>query len=157
MRIILTAFAIASVAISGSAAAAPADDATAFIGTVMDAFNKGDAKAFVAAHENNAVIVDDFGQHVWTGPNTAQHWFDDFTKMMTATATTGGRMDYGKPIQATSDGASAYVVLPTTYHYAAKGAKMAEAGTMTVVLKREGSGWKIASWAYAQGPAAPDK
>ena len=55
-------------------AAAPADDATVFIKTVMDKFNGGDAKAFVAAHETNALIVDEFGRHVWTGSATAQHW-----------------------------------------------------------------------------------
>ena len=29
----------------------------------------------------------------------------------------GGRVDYGKPLEATGDGNAAYIVLPTTYRF----------------------------------------
>ena len=61
------------VASSQPAPAPPTDDATAFVTGIIDKFNAGDTKAFVAAHDDNALIVDDFGRHVWTGPGTAQH------------------------------------------------------------------------------------
>ena len=71
---------------------------------------------------------------------------------------TGGRVDYGKPFQATSDGKTAYIVLPTTYRFVQKGTKMAEPGSMTFVMKRAENGWKIASWTYSAGAApAPEK
>ena len=139
------------------AAAGPAEDATAFINGIMDKFNNGDAKAFIGAHEDNAMIVDEFGQHVWTGPGSAQRWMDDYAKDSKAKGISGGRVDYGKPIQANSDGTTSYVVMPTTYRFTKDGRKMVAPGSMTFVVKRAGEGWKIASWTYAGATAAPEK
>jgi len=131
------------------ATATPADDATAFISSIMDKFNAGDAAAFLAAHQDDAYIVDEFGPHVWSGPGSAKRWMDDFDKDSKLEGVTDARVDYGKPLQATSDGTSAYVVLPTTYRFQQKGMKWSGAGSMTFVVKKAGSGWKIASWTYS--------
>jgi len=143
--------------VGAPAAAAPADDATVFIKTVMDKFNGGDAKAFVAAHETNALIVDEFGRHVWTGSATAQHWLDDYAADSKARGISGGRVDYGKPIAANGDASSAYVVLPTTYRFVQNGTRMAGAGSMTFVVRRDGNDWKIASWTYSGATPTPEK
>ena len=140
-----------------SAAAGPAEDATTFIGGIMDKFNGGDAKAFVAAHQDGAVIVDEFGPHVWTGAGSAQRWIEDYGKDATAKGISGGRVDYGRPIQANSDGTSSYVVLPTTYRFTQNGKKMAAPGSMTFVVKRAGESWKIASWTYSGATPTPEK
>jgi ketosteroid isomerase-like protein len=147
----------ASLLVSVPAAAAPADDATAFVTTVMDKFNGGDAKAFIDAHQDSASIVDEFGAHVWTGTGSAKHWLEDYAKDSSAKGVTGGRVDYGKPIQANSDGTTAYVVLPTTYRFVQKGTKMAAPGSMTFVVTRSGDNWKIASWTYSGAAATPEK
>ena len=143
--------------ITAPASAGPAEDATKFVTTILDKFNGGDAGAFLAAHEDNAVIVDEFGQHVWTGSGTAQHWLDDYMSMSKATGVTGGRVDYGKPLRAESDGKTAYIVLPTTYRFAQNGTKLSEASTMTFVVNNDGKGWKIASWTYSGEPPKPEK
>jgi hypothetical protein len=136
----------------------PADDATKFVTTIIDKFNAGDSKSWIAAQEDNTMIVDEFGPHVWSGSGSAQHWLDDYMKDSKANGVTGGRVDYGKPLQTRVEGNSAYLVLPVTYRFVAKGAKMAEPGNMTVVLNRAGASWKIASWTYAAiGAPAPDK
>jgi hypothetical protein len=139
------------------AGAGPAEDATAFINGVMDKFNKGDAKSFVSAHEDNAVIVDEFAPHVWVGAGAAQRWMDDYARDSTANGVSGGRVDYGNAIQANSDGSTSYVVLPTTYRFMKQGKKMIAAGSMTFVVKRAGDAWKIASWTYSGATAAPEK
>jgi hypothetical protein len=140
------------------AAANPADDATKFVTTIIDKFNSGDTKAWVAAQEDNTLIVDEFAPHVWTGPGSPQRWLDAYSKEAQADGVTSPRVDYGKPLQATSDGATAYVVLPTTYRFVQKGTKMAEPSSMTFVMKREGKDWKIASWTYsAAGSPTPEK
>ena len=155
--LIVAAFASTLVA-AAPAVAGPADEAATFVSSIMDKFNGGDAKAFVTAHEDNAVIVDEFGPHVWTGPGSAQRWLDAYAKDSSANGVTNPRVDYGKPLQARSDGTTAYVVLPTTYRFVQKGTKMAEPSSMTFVMKREGDGWKIASWTYsATSPPAPEK
>lgn len=136
----------------------PADEATRFVTTSIDKFNAGDTKAWLSAQEDNTLIVDEFGPHVWTGAGSPQRWLDAYAKDSQVNGVTGGRVDYGKPLQATSDGATAYVVLPTTYRFVQKGTKMAEPSSMTFVIKRNGKDWKIASWTYSSaGAAAPEK
>ena len=139
------------------AAAGPAEDATAAVTTWLDKFNAGDIKAFLAAHQDDAVIVDEFGQHLWTGAGSAQRWLDDYMKDANAHGISGGRIDYGKPLQANSDGTNTYVVLPATYRFMQKGSKMSGAGSMTFVMKKRGQDWKIASWTYSGAASAPDK
>jgi ketosteroid isomerase-like protein len=146
-----------SVVMSVPAAGAPADEATAFVGKIMDKFNGGDAKAFLSAHEDNALIVDEFGPHVWTGRGSAQHWLNAYMKDSKARGISSGRVDYGKPIAANVSGNSAYVVLPTTYRFMQNGTQMAGAGSMTFVVRRAGTAWKIASWTYSGAEPAPEK
>src|SRR5579885_2738212 len=136
----------------------PASDATKFVMTILDRFNGGDVKAWISAQEDNTLIVDEFAPHSWSGSGSPQRWLDAYAKDSKTNGVSGGRVDYGKPLQATSDGSTAYVVLPTTYRFVQKGMKMAEPSNMTFVMKRDGPGWKIASWTYsATAPAAPDK
>jgi ketosteroid isomerase-like protein len=139
-------------------AANPAAEATTFITSIMDKFNGGDVKGWIAAQEEDTLIVDEFGPHVWTGVGSPKRWLDDYMKDSTANGVSSPRVDYGKPLQATSDGTTAYVVLPTTYRFVQKGAKMAEPGSMTFVMKHRTDGWKISSWTYSAGGApAPEK
>lgn len=155
--------AILSVAIAASllsaapARAGPAEDAVAAVTTTLDKFNGGDVGAFVAAHQDGAIIIDEFAPFIWGGPGSAQRWVDGYVAYTQTTGDTGGRIDYGKPLQANSDGQSAYVVLPATYRFNRKGTKMAGVGSMTFVMRRDGAGWKIGSWTYsAATPVAED-
>ena len=155
--LLIMAAAVSSLAVTASAAVGPVDDATGFIATVMDQFNSGDAKAFLAAHDDNALIVDEFGQHVWTGPASAQRWIDDYGKTRPRAGSAAGAVDYGKPIAANGDANSVYVVLPTTYRFVQNGQKMAGAGSMTFIVHKAGDAWKIASWTYSGATPAAEK
>lgn len=146
-----TALASASPAIAG-----PAEDATAAVTTILDKFNAGDFKAFAAAHHDGAIIIDEFPPHLWGGSGSVQKWGADYEKDAQARGITAGRVDYGKPLAATSDGNSAYVVLPTTYHFQQKGKKMAGKGSMTFIMKGAGRDWKIASWTYSGAEPVPE-
>ena len=144
--------------ISLAQTASPADDATKFVTTIIDKFNSGDVKSWLSAQADNTLIVDEFGPHVWTGAGSPQRWLDAYMKDAQTNGISGGRVDYGKPLQAASDGKTAYIVLPTTYRFTQKGAKMAEPSSMTFVVSRDGKDWKITSWTYSSaGAAAPDK
>ena len=128
------------------------------IATAMDKFNAGDTKAWLSSQVSDPLIVDEFGPHTWTGSGSAQRWLDAYMKDSQANGVTNPRVDYGKPLQATSDGTTAYIVLPTTYRFVQKGMKMAEPSSMTFVMKRDGKDWKITSWTYsAAGAPAPEK
>lgn len=152
----LTIAAAMLAALPAPALAGPAEDAAASLAATMDKFNAGDAAAFIAAHQDGAIIVDEFAPYVWGGSGSAQRWVADYMTHSQAMGDSGGRVDYGKPIQAASDGNSAYVVLPTTYRFTRKGAKMAGPGSMTFVMRRSGSEWKIGSWTYSGATPAPE-
>ena len=131
------------------AAAGAAEDATLAVTSILDKFNAGDIGAFVSAHRDGAIIVDEFAPFIWGGSGSVKRWGEDYTKDATARGIAAGRIDYQQPIQASSDGSSAYVVLPTVYRFTQKGAKMAGKGSMTFVMTRVGSDWKISSWTYS--------
>ena len=153
---LLAAAAGSSLLVAAPAAAGPAEDAAAALAATMDKFNAGDAAAFIAAHQDGAIIVDEFAPYVWGGPGSAQRWVADYVTYTQGMGDSGGRVDYGKPLQAASDGNSAYVVLPTTYRFTRKGVKMAGPGSMTFVMRRSGSDWKIGSWTYSGATPAPE-
>ena len=129
--------------------AGPAEDATATVTSLLDKFNGGDINAFFAGHRDGALIVDEFAPFVWGGSGSAQRWAGDYMKDAAARSISGGRVDYSAPVQASSDGSSAYIVLPTTYRFVQKDKKMAGKGSMTFVMTRVGAEWKIASWTYS--------
>ena len=145
-----------SLLVATAAKAGPVDDATAVVTNVLDKFNAGDINAFFAAHQEGAVIVDEFAPFIWSGSNSAQRWAAGYAVDAKNRGISGGRVDYGRPLQATSDGASAYVVLPTTYRFIQNGKKMAGKGNMTFVMARRGTAWKIASWTYSGATASPE-
>jgi ketosteroid isomerase-like protein len=155
--LILAAAASSLLIAAAPATTASAADATAFVTAMMDKFNGGDVKAFLKAHQDDALIVDEFGPHVWTGPGSAKHWLDAYAKDSEAKGISGGRVDYGKPLQVNGDATGAYIVLPTTYRFVQKGTKMSAPGSMTFVVKRAGKDWKIASWTYSGAAATPEK
>jgi len=154
MRRILFLLAM-SVLTSAPVAASPSDDATKAVMTVLDKFNGGDVQAFFAAHKPDATIVDEFAPYIWTGTGSAQRWAGDYTKDAEARGISKGRVDYGKPIQANSDGNSAYIVLPTTYSFDQKGRKMAAKGSMTFIMAKADTDWKIVSWTYSAPTPTP--
>ncbi len=138
-----------ALSLAAPAQAGPAEDATAAVTNWLDKFNAGDVAAFHAAHAPGAVIVDEFGPHLWTGANASQRWIEDFGKDATAGGITEPRLDYAAPIRASASNDTAYIILPTIYRMKQGGKAKSAAGTMTFVMTRTGNEWKIASWTYA--------
>jgi hypothetical protein len=142
-------------AAASAEAPAPADDAVRFLTATIDKFNGGDMDAWASAHADEAVIVDEFAPYVWAGAGALKRWINAYAEYAEANGVSAGRVDYEKPLMATSDGTTAYIVLPTTYSFDQKGTRLAEPGNMTFVMKRgDGSDWKIASWTFS-ATAAP--
>ena len=137
------------------AMAGPAEDATKAVTTVLDKFNGGDVAAFIAAHRDGAIIVDEFAPYSWTGSGSVKRWLDTYAADAKKRGISDGRVDYEAPIQANSDGSAAYIVLPTTYSFAQNGKKMAGEGSMTFVMAKVGADWKIASWTYSGATPSP--
>lgn len=140
---------------SAPAAATPVDDATKAVTTVLDKFNAGDVNAFIDAHRDGAVIIDEFAPYSWSGSGSVKTWLDGYAKDSAARGISDGRVDYDKPIQANSNGRSAYIVLPTVYRFKQGGKAMAGKGSMTFVMVMTGKDWKISSWTYSGATPAP--
>ena len=148
-------FLAAAALVTTPAVAGPAEDATAVVTSVLDKFNGGDIDAFVNAHRDGAIIIDEFAPYSWGGSGSVRTWLDGYAKDAAARGISEGRVDYEKPIQANSDGSSAYIVLPTVYSFKQGGKKMAGKGSMTFVMVRSGKDWKISSWTYSGATPVP--
>jgi hypothetical protein len=145
-----------SLVFAAPAQAGPAEDATAVLTSTLDRFNAGDIAAFLQAHQDSAAIVDEFAPYAWSGSGSAQRWVGDYARDAEARGISGGRVDYSAPVQANSDGTNAYIVLPTVYRFVQRGTRMAGRGSMTFVMTRDGTNWKIASWTYSGATPAPE-
>jgi hypothetical protein len=154
MRLIISF--LAALLVASPAQAGPAEDALVAVTSTLDQFNGGDIEAFFQAHQDGAVIVDEFAPYVWSGSGSAQRWAADYMRDAQARGISGGRVDYGAALQANSDGNSAYVVLPTTYRFVQGGVRMAGAGSMTFAMSRVGTEWKIAGWTYSGATPSPE-
>lgn len=137
-----------SMALAAPAAAGPGEDATQAVTSVLDQFNAGDFGAFVAAHRDGAIIIDEFAPFVWGGSGSVERWGADYGTDAEARGITDGRVDYGEPIQVQSTANTAYIVLPTVYRFKQNGTPMAGTGSMTFTMAKIEGTWKISSWAY---------
>jgi hypothetical protein len=119
------------------------------------AFNKGDAAAAKATHVAMPAIVDEVvAPFVWTGTGAFDRWLAALGKAEAAEGKTGGVVKLGAPIRETVQGASAYVVTPSTYSFRQRGRTMRETGTITFVLAKLGPAWKIQAWTWTSPEAA---
>jgi ketosteroid isomerase-like protein len=148
MRFWQMAVSVAALSVSTALHAAPVDDAVAMVTSTLDKFNGGDVDAFVAAHRDGAIILDEFAPYAWGGSGSVKTWLDGYAADATTRHITDGRVDYEQPIQANSDGTSAYIVLPTVYSFKQDGKAMAGKGSMTFVMVKSGKDWKISAWSY---------
>jgi ketosteroid isomerase-like protein len=141
------------------APAAHANDAAveATIRQFAIAFNKGDLKTAKALHIAAPTIIDEVAPHYWSGPKAFDSWGADLAKSDAAQGVTGGQVLIGVPTREVVSGDHAYVVTPTTYTFKQKGMTMREIAQMTLVMNKEASGWKIASWTWTGPDATPVK
>jgi len=150
MRMIVIGLALA-LGLGSAALAAPASSgAMAPVNAFINGLNKGDFAAAAAAHAADASIIDEFPPHVWRGPNAFQAWLADFAKDKTITEP---HMTLAKATRADVSADLAYLVVPATFTFKAKGNPMREPGQFTFVVRKAAGAWKIAGWAWAGGKA----
>lgn len=127
-------------------------DQTAVLATIyqfVDGFNKGNSKAALAACADQAVLIDDFPPHQWSGPGACAKWASDFEAYSKKIGMTDPVVTLG-PSRPRISGNLAYVVIPTSFAWKDKGKPAKEDGVRyTFVLQKGAAGWKItaASWA----------
>jgi ketosteroid isomerase-like protein len=151
MRISMHVLALAVGLAAGPAAASDQTDAMATVRQFIDGFNKGDVKSAVAACASPVSIVDDFPPYAWQGPTACADWAADFEATAKNEGITDPVVTLQKPRLVDVVGDRAYVVVPASYDYKAKGKKVKESGaTFTVALQKLPAGWRITGWAWSK-------
>jgi ketosteroid isomerase-like protein len=142
---------------AGSAAQAQPIDPqiTAPITRFLEAFNKGDVAGAAATHASGSdlVIIDEVAPYMWRGAKAFDAWLGDLDRDSKAKGITDQQVALGKVTRVETDGAWAYVVVPSVYTFKEKGVAMREQAQMTFALKKDPAGWSIHGWTWT-GPRA---
>lgn len=132
-----------------TAAPAATDTPIAAVNQFLDAFNKGDVATAAAAHTDAPVIVDEFAPHLWSGTGALTNWAKDYDTDAKARKITEPAVALGTPDVNTSDGTTAYVVVPSTYTFKQNNVAMRQPAHMAFALTKTTDGWRIAAWTWA--------
>ena len=150
MHKILISLALAVLA-AGPLAASENADVVAAIQGVVDAFNKGDTKAVVAASTDEMCIIDEFPPYEWHGAGACAKWASDYEADSKKNEITDGVVKLGTPRHVDVVADRAYVVAPASYAFKMKGKRVKETNsTLTLALQKEAAGWRITGWTWSK-------
>jgi ketosteroid isomerase-like protein len=153
MRSLLYAFAGCLLLASTARAQAVDPQLMAPITKFMDTFNKGDMAGAASTHVADAgsFIADEVPPFMWTGPKAFEAWSAALDADAKAKGMTEPAVKIGTATRSEVSGDHAYVIVPATFTYKAKGVAMHEAAQMTFVLQKGATGWLIHGWTWT-GP-----
>jgi ketosteroid isomerase-like protein len=129
-------FVVALLLTTGTTRASEKSDVMAAVNQFIDAFNKGDVKAVLAACSAQASIIDEFPPYSWQGPTACSDWVNDFDANSKKDKITDPLVTLGKTrhVDITED--RAYVVVTANYKFKQDGKPTAETGsTFTLALQ----------------------
>jgi len=96
---------------------------------------------------DDVVIVENFAPYVFRGPDAVARWQVGFREH--AATLSGLVVTFVAAQDFSSDGETAYFVLPTAWTGTSNGEAFEEEGGWAFVLKRQGGNWRIACYAWA--------
>lgn len=140
---------------TGSESVANSDGPLAAVRQYVDAFNNGDQKGQAAACADPMQILDGMSPHVWQGPTAAHDWWRDVLTEGEHLGATGYQIALDEPRHVDVNGDYAYVVVPATMTFDLRGNRVTQTGSLwTVALRKVGTDWRLAAWAWAKGTSA---
>lgn len=96
---------------------------------------------------DDVVIIENFAPYIFRGADAVARWRAGFREH--AATLSGLVVTFGAAQDSTSDGETAYFVLPTGWTGTSNGEAFEEEGGWAFVLKRQGGNWRIACYAWA--------
>ncbi len=124
----------------------------------LAAFNAGDmAKAGALNSPSGTSIIDEFAPYTWTGAKAFSDWAADFGADAKARGITDPTVVLAAPIVQNLTATQAYLIFPAVYTYKQKGVAMRETARHAIVLRKEGSDWKVAAWTWTGTVPKPAK
>ena len=143
----MTVAALAACLVATGVSAAPKSEAVA---VATGFFTATDFAVAVKSCAPDAIVIDDFAPHVWSGKDACGAWLAAFGEHSKKDGMTPGPLTVGKPYRATVTGSDAYVTLPATFNYTRDGKAMVNKATATVALHKGKTGWLITGWSWGQ-------
>ncbi|HWF00727.1 MAG TPA: nuclear transport factor 2 family protein [Caulobacteraceae bacterium] len=159
--------AILTLAAATQSLAAPPSGPVSAVRKFMAATGSGDGKAVAAFCASDAVVVDEFAPHMWTGADACARWYQAFGGWMKAEHIDQETVELGKVLVDETTGDAAYVVANAVENNTMDGKPMTESARMAFALRKESGMWRLTAvtWAGAkpqhgassgaQGPAGP--
>lgn len=147
--IVALAAALALLSVPAVCSAADTSAVTAAINQAVAAFNRGDMKAWVAACDSPASIIDDFSPYKWQGTRACAEWASAYAVSVKKNGITNGVVTLGTPWHVLVDGEHAYVVYPATFTYKQHGKPMTDRATFALTLTNTRMGWLISEWSWS--------
>jgi len=114
----------------------------------IDGFNRGDSTAMAAAFADPGWILDGIAPHVWHGPTASQDWYRDMLVKAEHPGASDLALTLGEPRHVDVAGDSAYVVVPASMAFKARGKQVTQSGATLTMALRTGL-IAIASTAFA--------
>ncbi len=97
-------------------------------------------------------ILDGMAPHVWHGPTAAQDWYRDVLAEGDHAGVSGYAVTLGEPLHVDVTADSAYLVVPASMTFKARGRQVTQSGALfTVALHKLTQEWRIVAWAWAKG------
>jgi hypothetical protein len=125
-------------------------DVMASVHRLVDAFNKGDSKAFLAACSDQTSIIDEISPHEWHGTGGCSKWMSDYAVYVEKTKVADAVTTLGNPKRIIISADNAYVVVPAKCVYKQFGKPVNENVVVTVTLHKDDSGWQLTGWTWAR-------
>ena len=130
-------------------AATDSSDVMAVVHGWTDAFKQGTFATGIAPCSEDAVIIDDFPPHVWQPPQACSKWYEAFEAWASKNGVTQAALMLGEIRRLDVGASSAYLVAPVTLSYLKGREPVNFAGTITLTLRKQESGWRVTGMAWA--------
>jgi hypothetical protein len=123
---------------AGPASASDLSDVKAVIQKWVADLDKGDIKAFVAACEPRAGVIDGFPPYAW---GSCADWMSAYDANNKRIQATPGVVSIGRPLYTELTGGRAYMIYPATFTDVQNGKTAVYKGTWTMTLHKARGGW----------------
>jgi ketosteroid isomerase-like protein len=118
--------------------------------TIVDAFNKGDSQAFLAACAEETSIVDEIPPHEWHGAGGCAKWMTDYGVFVEKHQVAKAVTTLSRPRRIQIDADTAYVVVPAKCDYKQEGKPVHENVIVTLSLRKTASKWQLTGWTWSR-------
>ena len=127
----------------------------AAVRAMVEAVNRGDIDAALAAFTDKATIVEDVAPYRWQGPSAASDWLTAMAANAKRLGVEAIDMRLGEPMRIEVEGDGAYAVFPGRLTLTTGKDRLAADGGLTLTLRLEGDAWRIDSLTWSGPEPAP--